>query len=427
MPETESAALTQRHAAFLERANRPGAPDRVPLGAFLTMRLADRFGADTPLPSGVAALRYQLRGTREFVDTLPPGDERAMLVAVLGGAGSALASDSANSLWLALQRYAEWLEGELRFAEAEDVLTTGLHVVGDAPSRAAASAHLELARVLRQRGDFERSLRSYTAAGTMARTLGDDHTERLSRIGQAYTLQKTGNLPASELMLRDVLAEAAAVTDRDAEARASHDLAGCLFHMGRAAEAAPLAFRAFRLHTRPIQRTRALSDTGQILKALGHLDAARKALLAVLERRPTPEVRLRAAVELLDLGALAGDRVSFERRRRELEPEYDRLPLDEQADFQLKLALGLARFGHVRSARERLHGVIVFAEEHHLPEWLFRAERSLQELDLRPGGREFAAPSRIPEAAEDLRATVADLDGISIEHLATDLPKIAAT
>jgi tetratricopeptide (TPR) repeat protein len=426
MPETEAASPTQRHAVFLERANRPGAPDRVPLGGFLTLRLVERF-ADSPIPANGEALRYQLRGTREFVQTLPSCDERAILEAVLAGAELALTSDPADSLWSPLRRYAEWLEGELHFAEAEDVLTTALHVFGDTPSTAAAAAHLELARVLRQRGEFERSLRFYDLAGRMARTLGDDHMERLSRIGHAYTLQKTGNLPASEQMLRDVLAEAAAVGDRDGEARASHDLAVCLVHMGRAAEAAPHAFRAFQLYTQPIQRTRALSDTGQILKALGHLDAARKALLAVLERRPPLEIRLRATVELLDLSALAGDRVSFERRRREMESQYARLPVDEQADLQLKLALGLAQFGHTRAARERLRNLVLFAEEQQLREWLFRAERSLEELEHRGGGRAIAAPSRVSDTEDDLRATVADLDGVTIEHLAMDVPETAAT
>lgn len=426
MPETETALPTQRHAAFLERANRHGAPDRTPLGGFLALRLADRFQGHAAVadPGG---LRYQLRGTREFVETLPASHERTLLEAVLSGAERALTSDPADSLWAALQRYGEWLEGELRFAEAEDVITTGLHLLGDAPLPAAAEAYLELARVLRQRGEFERSLRSYSQAGTIARTLGDDRLERLSRIGHAYTLQKTGNLPASELMLRDVLAEAAGANDRDSEARASHDLAGCLFHMGRAAEAAPHAYRAFCLYTRSLQRTRALSDTGQILKALGHLDAARKALLAVLERQPPLETRLRATVELLDLSALAGDRVSFERRRRELDSEYARLPIDEQADFQLKLALGLGRFGHRQAARERLRILVAFADEHHLPEWLFRAERAIDELEHWRGDHEVAAPTWASGVADDLRATVADLDGVTIESLATDRSEVVAT
>ncbi len=425
MTETEAALPTQRHAAFLERANWHGAPDRTPLGGFLAMRLVDRFQG-APAESDMAGLHYQLRGTREFIETLAPNQERMLLEGVLRGAELTLGGDPSITLWPALRTYGEWLEGELRFAEAEDVVATGLDVLGEAPRLVAAEAHLELARVLRQRGEFERSLSSYMRAGAIARTLGDSHVERLSRIGHAYTLQKTGNLQGSESMLRDVLAEAAAAGDRDGEARASHDLAVCLVHMGRAAEAAPHAFRAFRAYTRPIQRTRALSDTGQILKALGHLEAARKALLAVLERRPPLEIRLRATVELLDLSAMAGDRVSFERWRRELEAQHARLPIDEQADLQLKLALGLARFGQVYAARERLRTLIRFAAEQHLGEWLFRAERSLKELE-RGSGTDATAPSRLSGAGDDLRATVADLDSFTIEDLATDLPETVAT
>jgi hypothetical protein len=184
--------------------------------------------------------------------------------------------------------------------------------------------------------------------------------------------------------------------------------------MNRGNEGAPLAFRAFRLYEHPIQRVRALSDTGQILKEHGHYDAARKAFLAVLEKEPPPEIRLRTAVELVDLSSLKGDRISFELWRREVDASYDRLPIDERVDFELKVGLGLTRFGRTTEGREHLEQAISLAEEHSLPEWLFRAEAALEEArEGRAGAYADDTPRVEPELLPELRETIEGLYQLS--------------
>jgi hypothetical protein len=216
-------------------------------------------------------------------------------------------------------------------------------------------------------------------------------------------------------MLRGVLREALATGDRNAEARACHDLAGTLHHMNRGNEGAPLAFRAYQLYEQPVQRIRALSDTGQILKERGFLDPARTAFLAVIEREPPPEIRLRTVVELVDLAALMDDRISFERWRNEILNEYERLPPDERVDFQLKVGSGYARFNRMAEAEDHLRRAIALAEEHALPEWLFRAEAVLKNvLANRIHEHVDAIPVTEANTIPELRATIEGLAQLDV-------------
>jgi len=354
-------------------------------------------------------MHYQIHSTREFLEAAEERTEEVeRLLAVVRAADAGQDATQVEGQVGELLSYAEWLEGELRFAEAADVLATTLRIIGGRDARLTIAAHLQLARVLRLLGRFDEAQNYYRRGGELARTEGDAHAELLSRIGRAIVLQKTGNLPESERMLREVLRAAAATGDRDAEARACHDLAVCLFHMNRGAEGAPWAFRAFQLYESPMHQLRALSDTGQILKERGHYAAARGAFQTVLDREPTREVRLRTLVELMDLSSLTGDRISFERWRREIKGNLERLPPDEQVDFEVKLGLGLMRFGGTADAEAHLRRAIALSEQHTLPEWLFRAEAALKEIE---GGRvEPPSDSAASTLSPELRSTIESLE-----------------
>ncbi len=371
------------------------------------MRLMDRFATEE---SGrePASMHYQIHATREFLEAAEQRTEEVeRLLAVVRAADAAQVDSQVGELL----SYAEWLEGTLRLDEAADVVGTALRIIGGRDERLAITGHLRLGRVLRHLGRFDESQAYYRRAGELAQNVGDAHAELLSRIGRGIVLQKTGNLPESERLLREVLRTAVVQEDRDAEARACHDLAVCLHHMNRGLEAAPLTFRAFRLYEQPLDRFRALSDTGQILKEQGLYDAAERAFRAVVEGDPPAEIRVRTVVELLDLAALTGDRLSFERCRRAVQEEYERLPVDEQVDFEVKLGSGLARFGKIDEGRAHLTRAIAMAEAHGLPEWLFRAEAVLSETERRLAGEDadrMAAPDLV--TSPELRETMEGLE-----------------
>lgn len=405
------------HEPFLQRAaNVPNSQSASghALGGFLTLRLVDQF-SDWADDQHHDALAHQVRAARDFLHELHPQTaETNHLLEIARVADGVRSSGQIRLLFPPLLAFAYWLEHELRLDEALDVLQSTLALSDGVEGEEEVSTHLQRGRVLRLLGRFPEATEAYARGGTAATRLGDRHSELLSRIGRAIVLQKTGNMPESERVLRQVLDEAQPSGDRDAEARASHDLSTALHFMGRGREAATFAFKAYQLYERPAQRARALSDTGMILKELGHYGAARDALHAVLLQHPPAEIRLRALVELMEVSADVQDRISFERCRREIAVNYQRLPVDEQVDFDIKLATGLADFGRTHEGLPHLERALSLAEEHQLGEHLFRAEAALRSLRegcaATPVG---AAPKCESPPAPELRSTIESLAAIA--------------
>ena len=417
----ESSSL---HEPFLERAADTDAQESGGngLGAFLTLRLIDQFSADRERIHREATA-YQVTATGEFLnDIYPHTPEVIHLRELVHVSGTALDTSDRRLLLPPLMAFAFWLEQELRLDEAMDVLKTALQLSDGRDGEEEVAAHLQYARVLRMRGDFEGARRSYTRSGNIAATLQDNHSVLLSQIGLAMVLQKTGNLPGSERIFREVIVEAERTGDRDAEARACHDLSGTLYYASRTSEGAQLAFRAFELYEQSILRFRALSDTGIFLKELGHYSEAKRAFLIVLGSNPAPGVRARTVSELLDLGALTDDRVSFERWRRELAVQYDQLPPDDQVDFDMKVGSGLSVFGRQQAAVKHYERALRVAEQCHLGERVFTVEKLLRdERERRTHGVDYTT-LRIPKEVSDVRL-LETLDGLN----ALAVPELTAS
>jgi tetratricopeptide (TPR) repeat protein len=294
-----------------------------------------------------------------------------------------------------LLAFAFWLEEGLRLDEGLDVLDTALRLNDGRECEEEVATHLQRARVLRLCGRFEDAKVSYSEAGRLATEVGDTHSVLLSRIGRAIVLQRLGNLPEAERVLREIVDDARLVHDRDAEARALHDLSATLYAAGRVKEAIPAVFRAYELYERPLHRARALSDTGTLLKELGLYVAAKTALSLVLSHELSREVRARAVLELLELSTVVGDRMSFERWRRDLADTREHLPVDDLVDYEMKLGAGLARFGNSTQGEKHAERAIAIAEKHRLGERLFRAEELLTQL--RGRRTDDAAPAATAE------------------------------
>src|SRR2546422_10026663 len=129
----------------------------------------------------------------------------------------------------ALFAYAHYLEDEMRLEEALDVLDTLLQVGGAKLTPAdAVGARLRRARVYRKLNEVEAAEQSYAEGGALAATVGDKHSELLSRIGRAEAIRGRGNLAEAERSLRGTLVEAEAIDDRQAQALAHHVLAAVL-------------------------------------------------------------------------------------------------------------------------------------------------------------------------------------------------------
>ena len=370
------------HEPFLSRAQRANSAveQRRALGAFLTLRLVDQF-ASTQDDDDRAGLRYQLTSTREYVDALPSNAVDAEHQRhIVTACDRVIDADSQNALWPPMLAFAFWLEKDLQLPEALDVIETVLKLYDGAAAEDRLSAIRQQARVLRLLGRFDQAYQAYDCGERLAIDCGDQHSTFLFRIGRAILAQKTGNLPQSERELRAVVAEAKQAGDTAAQAAATHDLAIALHLLDRTADAIPMAFLAYELYEDRLSQQRALSDTGVLLKELGHLQAARQALHSILDDEPSREVRSRAILELVEVSAKTGDRFSFERWKREAESFRDALPVDEVCNLEYALGAGLAAFGSHENAQRHLENAIALAEQANLGERLFTAEKALREL-----------------------------------------------
>jgi hypothetical protein len=120
------------------------------------------------------------------------------------------------------------------------------------------------------------------------------------------------------------------------------------------------------------------------------------------------------AVELLDLAALMQDRLAFERWRRAAQEYYDRLPVDERVEFEIKLGYGLASFERRAEGEEHLQRAIALAEAAGLGEQIFRAESLLRELQESYGKPlHAAAPPAEVEPTPELRTTIESLEELA--------------
>jgi tetratricopeptide (TPR) repeat protein len=369
------------HEPFLARAAEPSNQDgRHALGAFLTMRLADRFRPGEE-PAHPLALAYQVRATRDYLLDLDPlNAEAAHLLEIVRLAEVVQQGGARCTLQPSVLAYAFWLEEALRLEEALDVVETALALNDGTSATEEIAGLLQRARVMRLLGRLQEARDSYRTAGSRAANAGDRHSVLLSRIGEAIVKKHLGSLPESERALRAIVREAEELQDIDVQARAHHDLGAVLIHMGRGREALGSLYQAFELYARQTHKLRALSDLGEALKREGRYGSARDAFLLVLEQGRSDELKVLAMIALLELSALLDDRLGFARWLRQVGQMVDSIPPERQADFHLQSGLGWAAFGEQRNAERSLRKAISTAEQYHLHEYEFRAERALGDL-----------------------------------------------
>lgn len=414
---------TDLHEPFLERAADKDSQDTGGngLAAFLTMRLVDQFAADREDVSR-EAVRYQIAATRKFLEDLyPRNPEVTSLREIVRVAGAAIDVRDRRLLFSPLMAFAFWLEQELRLEEALDVLDSALNLSDGRSAEEEVAGFLQKARVLRLSGKFDDARATYQKGGKIAANVGDKHSVLLSQIGRGVVMQKLGNLPESERVLCEVIAAAKRVGDREAEGKACQDLGGTLYFGGRIAQAAHYAFRAYELLEQPLQRLRALSDTGVCLKELGHYSEAGKAFAIVLGNEPPLDIRATTVTEMVDLSVLIGDRIGFERWRRDLAEQYDRLPPDDKVDLDIKVGSGLMEFGMRGQAEKHIRRALSVAEDCKMGERIFKLEELLRTV-LEPSvpASEKADSHTVQRNVEpQLQSTLESLNALATPSLAS--------
>src|SRR5256886_13281571 len=289
MPDPASPHAGVPHAVFLHRwageSQSSALEPRLGRAAFVTLRMVDLLGPEhTTLHPD--AFHYQYVATARCCRDLPPGvTETSHLLGLVRGTADAFQQKSPGLVLPALFAYAHFLEDEMRLEEALDVLDTLLQVGGASlPAADAVGAQLRRARVYRKLNAFDAAEQSYAEGGALAATIGDTHSELLSRIGRAETLRGRGNLVEAEQSLGGTLAEAKAIGDRHAQALAHHVLAAVLQTSGRPADAISHAWVAFQSYDDEISQGRALADLGGLLLMVGQTTGAQCALREAVRR-----------------------------------------------------------------------------------------------------------------------------------------------
>ena len=418
-PASQHAGLP--HAVFLHRlageSQSSALEPRLGRAAFVTLRLVDLLGPEhTTLHPD--AFHYQYVATARCCRDLPPGvTETSHLLGLVRGTGDAFRQRSPGLVLPALFAYAHYLEDEMRLEEALDVLDTLLQVGGAKLTPAdAVGARLRRARVYRKLNEFDAAERAYAEGGALAATIGDTHSELLSRIGRADTLRSRGNLVEAETSLRDVLLNAERLRDREAQARAHQVIAVVLSTRGQPAQAIPHEWHAFQLYEDGLSRMRVLSDLGVMLLIVGDVDGAERALTEIIRNGASQDVMDNAFIELMHCASFRRDRVGFERWREQCDARRESMPPNILVDYMLKAGIGRARFGQVDRAERLLASALKIADEAGLHEFTFRIERinaGLRDCRQAPNEElaEVARPFVQNKAVSEVSTALADLAG----------------
>ena len=260
----------------------------------------------------------------------------------------------------------------------------------------------------RKLNEFDAAEQSYAEGGALAATIGDRHSELLSRIGRADTLRGRGNLVEAENALRGILIDAECLRDREVQARVHQVIAVVLGTRGQPGEAIPHLWHAFQFYQDDLSRMRALGDLGAMLTIVGDVVGAERALMEIVRRGATEDVLDNAMIELMHCASFRRDRVGFERWREQCDARRESMPPNIRVDYLLKAAIGRARFGQFDRAERLLGSALKMADEAGLHEFTFRIER------IRAGLRDCTDAAAEPvvqsEAVREVSASLAHLD-----------------
>jgi tetratricopeptide (TPR) repeat protein len=406
-----------RHAVFLTRGGdaASSAPAvRIGQGAFLALRLVDLLRSEPATEADV--FHYQWSATERYCRELEiVSPETSHLLAVVQSARDAFSDNRVSLVTPALFAYAHFLEEESRYEEALDVLAT-LELVGDRtpPGAEAIATMLRIARVNRKMARFEEAETAYELAGRCAQEAGDRYSTLLSRIGRANIVLDRGNVSDAERAYVAIAAEARDAGVTDAEARAEHGIGSARATRGQTAAAIPHVWHAYELYEDAGNKCRALTEVGILLKAMGDLTGAERALQQAIQKCAALDHTTSAIVELIEVAFLRGDQVGFERWREEGRVREDRMRPATQADFYLKQGLGDAKFGRARRGRAQVERALEIARLAGLHEVVFRVEGILNGL----GDPEAVSIPTPPEAAEPVFDTALESVRASLRAMA---------
>jgi tetratricopeptide (TPR) repeat protein len=374
---------TFRHLAFFEELGKMDESDphwRSVSAGLVVMRLIDEWftvGTDAVRADswGVSAV---LEAIAEIPETTPL---RRILVAIVDCAASSPTVD-VHALVPRLMAYGQALDYEARWALAADIYDTVVaHADPISDADLVVSAFIQLAYCRRMLSDYDRASAAYSAASAVAHAAGDLMGVLRGRLGDAKIAIARGNMPKAESILEETIERAQGAGLDHVRSRALHDRALVAGLKGSHERAVQFAYDALACSPPATDRDRILGDIATGLRHLGLHDAARDGYLVLAMTAQEQYVRWMAELNLMELAAVQGIELQFDRYRRDLESS-DFTPM-LRATYLLHVGRGYHTLGKSESGIPYLERAIEVAAEFKLNQTLFECESALSDARSR--------------------------------------------
>ena len=239
----------------------------------------------------------------------------------------------------------------------------------------AIDATTALGGSARRSGDWDRSAEGYAEAAYLADALGDKASGLTVRVGTANTQIARGNLPAAQLIVDEVIAEANSSALDGVLALAQHGAATIAYLQARYADAVPLFHQALQRTINPTVKDNIMSDLAGALFMMGMTEAARDAYLVTSMTSRYQWVRWQATINLMEMASIEGNAESFDSYGRELR----NAALDPRlrSYFLLLYGEGSQRLGRHEEGLRSIAEAKEFATEHKIYQVAHDAEVAL--------------------------------------------------
>jgi tetratricopeptide (TPR) repeat protein len=384
-----------RHLAFFEELGKMEETDaswRAVSAGLVTLRLVDQWIAEGP--SAARSDSWAVNAVREAIAAMAETTPiKRILTSIVEIVVQSPTVDM-HALCPRLMAYSQALEYEAKWSLAADVYSTIVahaHPVEDADL--AVTAHLQLAWCLRTLGDLDGAAHLYADASRIAAASGDLIGILRGRLGDAKIAMARGNLPDAEAIVDDTILRAEGAHLRDIRSKAYGERALIAGLRGQHDNVIRYAYQSLQLSPVQRDRDRSLNNIATAFRHLGLLDVARDAYVVLAATTQEQYVRWIAGLNLMELAAIEGVELVFDRYRRDYESAEFTPQL--RVTYLTHVGRGYHALGRSELGIPYLRRAVKLASQHGFNQMMFEAEAALAEAERGAAVRREKAPSHL--------------------------------
>jgi len=370
-----------RHLAFFEELAKLDESDpswRSVSAGLVTMRLVDGWLAG----DRSAAESWAVSAVRGAIEDVPETTPLRRILTAIIDTMTASSPVESHTLCPRLIAYGQALEYDAKWSLAGDVYQVVVdHADSTADADLVVTAFLRLGGCHKNLGDLDAAARSYDQACAVALPVGDLIGVLTARLGEAKIAMAHGNMPKAESILEQTLEEAQSAGLDDVRSRALTDRAFIAGMGGQHQQAIRYSYNALELSKSQRDRDRILTNIATGFRYLGLFDVARDAYLVLASTAQEQYIRWMSELNLMELAALQGMELDFDKYRRDL-VAADFTP-QLRVTYLLHVGRGYSALGHADAGIPYLERAIQMASEFSLNQLMFQAEEALVEVRRR--------------------------------------------